>query len=69
MGICLPQCSFLWKGINTCHKILILDVAGVLNLVQYVLACLAYRNNLIQVADEKEKLANVVQCITIKFDF
>ena len=39
------------KALTIVTKCSVLDVAGVLNLPQYVLSCIAYRNNLIQVAD------------------
>ena len=42
-----------WKATNYCHKILSLRCRRVLNPPQYALTKMAYRNTLIQVADER----------------
>ena len=62
VGIRLPRCSFsfladfltfFWKGVNYCHKMLLLDVAGVLNPLQYIPTRIVSANNLIQVPDDE----------------
>ena len=53
MGICQQQCSFLWKGVDYCHKMLRLKCYCHKMLPQYELTCSAYKNNVIQVADER----------------
>ena len=62
-GICLPQCSFffladfltLGKALANffASKCSILDVAGVLNPLQYTPTWIAYTNNLIQVPGKR----------------
>ena len=51
----LPTAMFIcfWKGIYSCLKYSVLDVAGVLSPSQYALTWIAYRNNLIQAADKR----------------
>ena len=43
---------FYEKTLTIVTKHSILDAAGVLNLPQYALTCIAYKNNLIQVVDK-----------------